>query len=268
MPMVIPMDADAVRIMMKYLVFLCCLLCMITIYGCGNKDNSKTVCTINGSIVTEEEMAALNGDEAAIFRMKILQQLAVEKKVGTFLSFEEIEQNLEQVNAERKKKVENSEVIYGVQQFSILQYYSLVMGDLERKLKDAIQKEVKEDELKEYYSLHKERYREADFYKITYKIYSDGVLVDEDSISIGKNNYRQMSEQNQELILNIETMKNGEEKIWIDQYGRQWNLKCEERILGNISTYEEVEGAVREQYSEEALEQLIEKRLIESNFVR
>ena len=77
-----------------------------------------------------------------------------------------------------------------------------------------------------------------------------------------------MSEQNQELILNIETMKNGEEKIWIDQYGRQWNLKCEERILGNISTYEEVEGAVREQYSEEALEQLIEKRLIESNFVR
>ena len=77
-------------------------------------------------------------------RHKIQQVLALEKGIVRTINFDEIMLNLKIVNAERKRKVENGEPIYGPMQLTSRNYFSHVFD----KMVIALKTELSKDELK------------------------------------------------------------------------------------------------------------------------
>ncbi len=77
-------------------------------------------------------------------RCKIQQLLALEKGIIKTSNFDEIMKELETVNAERKKKVEKGEPIYGPKQFTSRTYFFHVFD----KMVIALKNELAKNELK------------------------------------------------------------------------------------------------------------------------
>lgn len=77
-------------------------------------------------------------------RCKAQQILALEKGIVKTTNFDEIMEDLEKVNAERKRKVENGEPIYGPKQFTSRTYFSHIFD----KMVIALKNELAKDELK------------------------------------------------------------------------------------------------------------------------
>ncbi|MEO9514081.1 MAG: hypothetical protein ABJN84_03110 [Flavobacteriaceae bacterium] len=77
-------------------------------------------------------------------RYKIQQLLALQKGIVSTINFDEIMLDLEKVNAERKRKVEKGEPIYGPIQFTSRTYFSHVFD----KMVIALKNELSKDELK------------------------------------------------------------------------------------------------------------------------
>jgi len=79
-------------------------------------------------------------------RCKIQQILALEKGIIKTTSFDEITKEMEKVNAERKKKVEKGEPIYGPVQFTSRTYFYHVFDKMVIDLKNKFSKhELKPD---------------------------------------------------------------------------------------------------------------------------
>lgn len=77
-------------------------------------------------------------------RCKVQQVLALDKGIIKTTNFDEIMQELDNINAERLRKVENGEPIYGPKQFTSRTYFSHVFD----KMVIALKNELAKDELK------------------------------------------------------------------------------------------------------------------------
>lgn len=75
-------------------------------------------------------------------RCKIEQILALEKGIVTTINFDELMHEMTKVNADRKQKVANGEVIYGPKQYTSRTYFSKIQDKMRGALKKELAKNV------------------------------------------------------------------------------------------------------------------------------
>lgn len=227
--------------------------------GCQTKEDPLYV---DGTAVSKEELALLDQDTDLAVRMKVLQNLAYENGIMEEpFSYESMLLEMEEENVDRKEKKEAGEIVYGVTEYTPVQYYYAKMGEYERALKDVMIQNAPEEEQKEWYRLHLDEYRDIGEIRASVKTLWDNHIVSEEEISLTSDNYRTLSEQNEELASALMELSEGEERDWTDEYGQEWNVSCISRTKGNALSFEEVKGAVSEQYANEKLETELNERI-------
>ncbi len=239
-------------------MFLLLCICFIFV-GCRAEESSLCV---NKEAVSEQELTLLDGDIDLAVRMKVLQQWAYEAKITEEpFSYENMLKELEEENQKRIKKKEAGEVVYGVTEYTPVQYYYTKMGEYERMLKDTMIQNTSEEEQKEWYQAHLDEYRQIGEIRAVVKSLQDQHVISEEEISLTSENYRSLSQQNEELAAVLMDLSEGEERNWTDVYGQEWNTVCISRREGDALSYEEVKGAVSEQYASEKLETELNERI-------
>jgi len=108
----------------------------------GTQDSEDFWTKKLGGEIPLEKLKAVAIESAK--RCKVQQILALEKGIIKTANFDEIMDDLENINAERKRKVENGEPIYGPKQFTTRTYFSHVFD----KMVIALKNELAKDELK------------------------------------------------------------------------------------------------------------------------
>lgn len=235
------------------------LLCMV---GCQTK---KSLLYVNGEAVVEEEMELLDQNVEQVVRMKVLQQWAKESGViETAFSYQEMLQQMEKENQYRVEQKAAGGIVYGVLEYTPLQYYNVEMGQYERLLKDNMIREASWEELEIWYQEHKENYWQIGEIQADLTISYNGRVLSEQSISLTSYNYRSLSEQYEELVNYLVDLSVGEEYRWVDVDNREWILLCTNREEGAYQPFEEVMGAVSEQYASEKLEKELSERIAAS----
>ncbi len=91
-----------------------------------------------GDEIPLEKLKALALDKAK--RCKIQQKLALEKGIIKTANFDEIAEEMETINADRKQKVERGEAIYGPVKFTSRTYFSHVFDKMVIELKNELAK--------------------------------------------------------------------------------------------------------------------------------
>lgn len=245
-------------------LFLCACGCLVLLAGCGAKEDSlpkESLLYVDGEPVSEAEMELLEQDAERAVLMKALQRWAEEDGVdGTPFSFDSMLEQMEEENALRARQKAAGEVIYGVTEYSPLQYYRIRMGEYERALKDRIMGEAAEEELEAWYEGHLDNYWQMGEVTAAVTIYSDGRVVDESEVVLSPSNYRTLSEQNEQLAAVMADLPEGGELSFIDDYGMEWRVRCVSRGEGSYEPFADVRGAVAEQYAEEELRLELQKR--------
>lgn len=235
------------------------LLCMV---GCQAKES---LLYVNGEAVSQEEMELLDQDIDQAIRMKVLQQWAKESGViETAFSYKEMLQRMEEENRHRVEQKAAGGIVYGVLEYTPLQYYNVEMGKYERLLKDYMIREVSQEELEIWYQGHKENYWQIGEIQAVLTISYDGRVLSEQEISLNSYNYRSLSEQDEELVNHLVNLSEGEDSCWLDEYDREWILQCTSREEGTYQPFEEVMGAVSEQYASERLEKELSEKVAAS----
>lgn len=239
---------------------------LLTAAGCRAEEPvmRESLLYVNGWAVSEEEMALLGGDADKAVRMKVLQQMAEEYGTAETFSYEDMLLQMEEENQLRAEKAEAGEVIYGLLEYTPLQYYNVLMSSYERAIKDQWIAAATDDELEAYYEENVENYWQIGEIEATVTIRSDGRIVSQQEVSLNDNTYRTLSEQNETLVAVLEHMAEGDERGWTDEHGMEWTLVCTSRSENTYQAFEDVRGAVSEQWASAKLEEELSARIAES----
>lgn len=241
------------------------LFCAAAVSFCLSGCRDAPLLYVNGEPVTEEELALLDQDTDEAVRMKVLQQWAKESGViRTSFSLKEMLREMEAENRDRVKRKAEGGIVYGVTEYTPLQYYRILMGDFERALKDGMMEDFSEEELEAWYEAHRENFRQIGEIVAAVEVLSDGHVVSEGEISLSPATYRTLSEQNEELAAAMEGLWEGGEAAWTDDQGMEWRVRCLSREPDSYQPFEDVRGAVSEQCAEERLQEELEERILES----
>lgn len=246
------------------------ILAVVMITGCaaadnsGHKENTDWVLSVNGDGISEEELDMLGQDEEQAVYMKVLQQWGQELGLMKVLSYGDFLESLAQENEERAKKLENGEVVYGVTEYSPYQYYRVLRSEYERMIKDELIDKVASEELRTYYNDNLSDYEQIGEITAQLTVRSDGKIVEETDVILSAENYRIVSEQNEELAARLVNLPEGETAVWTDDNGIEWTLLCTGREENTFETYEDVAGAVAEQWASRELAEEMARRIEES----
>lgn len=251
-------------------ILLCMCGSVVCLAGCGAKDppsaenaspQKAPLLYVDGEAVPEAEMELLEQDIERAVSMKVLQRWAAEEGIDeTPFFYDDMLRQMEEENSLRVRKKAAGEVIYGVTEYTPLQYYNIRMGEYERALKDKIMAEASEEELEAWYEAHLENYRQMGEVTAVVTIYADGRVVDEAEVTLSSSNYRTLSEQNEQLAAVMADLQEGGESGFIDDDGMEWRVRCISRGGDSVEPFADVRGAVSEQYAEEKLRLAMKER--------
>lgn len=217
--------------------------------------------TINGVPVSEEELAFHDGNLERTVRSREIWNWAAECGVADEFSYDDFLQSLENENRERKKIQFGGGVVYGPVEYTPLQYYRRLLGEQEQKLCALILKETDSSELLHYYETHQENYMDVDTIEAKYTIWQEGCTVYEGNVVLEADTMRALSESDQELMEHLLRLEEGGQCCWTGKNGEEKLLNCVRREKGRVIPFEEVAGAVADQYAAERFEQELAKRL-------
>lgn len=225
--------------------------------GCGAE---QAPLYIDSEPVSEEELALLDGDPERAMRMRMLQRLAAEYVKTDPFSFEEMLRQLEEENQARAQRAASGEAVYGPLEYTPLQYYSIWMNGYERAVKDRWIAGASPEELTAYYEAHLEDYRQIGEITADVQIWLGGRLVSQQEVVLSADNYRTLSESNESLVWAMEELEPGGVQSWTDQQGLEWTVTCTERTADTYEEFENVRGAVSEQWASARLEKELAAR--------
>lgn len=113
-----------------------------------------------GEEVSEEELRTLV--EAYAAKVNAVFYLGNQLELCEPYSFEAMQLRLEQENASRQAKLDEGEVVYGVQQFTLNTYFQYTMDNLQASLMGYLEENADREILKmaeKYYEAHREDFR-------------------------------------------------------------------------------------------------------------
>lgn len=227
--------------------------------ACGKNE----VLTVDQMEITEDELALFDGNTEQAARMKQIQRWVVEEGLAEPFSYQKMIEELEQVNLERVKENKRGGVVYGIVEYTPLQYYHVIMGEFERLLKDNLMKQADETELRAYYEVNRENYRQTGQVNALLTVWEGDRVTEESQVQIDQYNIRTVSEKDELMVSYLLLLEEGETAEWIDVYGRSCTLVCTKKVADSYDSYEEVKGAVLEQYASEQLELQLAQRMEE-----
>ena len=228
-------------------------------------DEREPLLYVNGEAVSEEEMAVLDGDTGRAVRMKVLQQWAEELGYIDGFSWDSMLEALARENESRAETAASGGVVYGPVEYTSLQYYYILMGDLERLIRDELSAAATQEDLRTFYEEHLEDYREIGEITAVVTVSTEkGEVIREETVTLSPANYRVMSERDERLTYELSMLWEGQEANWTDEYGQVWELRCTGRTPDTYEPFEDISGAVGEQYAGEQLELELERRTDES----
>lgn len=225
---------------------------VLVLPGCAGE---RAPLYVDGEAVTGEELALLDGDAEPAIRMRLLRRLAAEPGEAEPFSFEEMLRLLEEENRARARKAAAGEPVYGVLEYTPLQYYSVCMADYERTVRDRWISAVSREELLAYYEAHLEDYRQIGEITADVQISLGGRAVNRREVVLNAASYRTLSEENEALVYALEEMQPGEVRSWTDEQGLEWTAACTGRTADTYEDFDEVKGAVSEQWAGAKLEE-------------
>ena len=215
---------------------------------------------VDGEPVSEEELALLDGDAALAIRMRLLQRLSAEYTKTEAFSFEEMLRQLEEENRTRAQKAASGEAVYGPLEYTPVQYYSICMDGYERIIKDQWIAGASREELTAYYEAHLGDYRQVGEITADVQLWLGGRLANRREVVLSAANYRTLSEENETLVYALEEMEPGEVRGWTDEQGLEWTVTCTGRTADSYEKFEDVSGAVSEQWASARLEEELAAR--------
>lgn len=222
------------------------------------------VLLINGTPIYSQEYQIHGAVAERVARSRAIMDWASELEGEKSVSYGEILQALERENAERKAKKESDQPIYGPLEFDHIQYYKKYVGDCQQRIVQKLEQEAEQDALVQFYDRNRQQYRHADTISAEYSVWQQGVLIREGTVQLDRYNIRSMSESNEQLVENLLQLSPQQELFWDASDGIQIQLRCTQRIPGEVAPYEEVAGAVLQQYAAQQFEDRLEERIKES----
>lgn len=228
--------------------------------ACGR----KALLYVDGMAVEKEELAFLNEDTERAVRVKQIQKWAEEEGLAEPFSYGKMMKQLEEENRQRAAAKTSGGTVYGMSEYTPLQYYHQTMGDYERLLKDDLMKQTDEKTLRAYYEGNREAYRQIGRTKAALTIREEGEAAEVTEIVVDRYNIRSISERDEELVSHLLSLNAGDTVVWTDGYGRACTLVCTNKDEDTYAAYEEVSGAVLEQYAAWQFEEELNRRAAES----
>lgn len=220
---------------------------------------------VDGKGITQEEIRFHNHDIDRAIRSRVIFNWAAKEGLADEFSYETFQKSLKTENKERKEIKKKGEPLYGPVEFTPMQYYKRQLGEYERSLKDHMMKRVEKKELYEFYKTHQENFKEVDTVCAEYIVRQDGREIYKESVILDKNNIRAKMEFDEEFVNRLLLLEEGGKVIWSTAQGEEKELYCTSREDGGYLSYEEVSGAVLEQYIANKFEVELQKRISESN---
>lgn len=230
---------------------------LLILSGCAGE---RAPLYVDGEPVTGEELALLDGDAQPAVRMRLLWRLAAEPGEAEPFSFEEMLRQLEEENRTRAQKAASGEAVYGPLEYTPLQYYSICMDGYERTVKDQWIAGASREELAAYYEAHLEDYRQVGEITADVQLWLGGRLFNQREVVLNADSYRTLSEENEALVWAMEELEPGDVQSWTDQQGLEWMVTCTGRTADSYEEFEDVRGAVSEQWASARLEEELAAR--------
>lgn len=221
----------------------------------------KPLLYVDGRAVSAQEMSLLDDNVERAVWMKQLQEWAREEGVAETFSYDALIEELEIENCRRTEQKESGGIVYGIVEYTPLQYYNLTMGIYERSLKEKFMEQADETKLREYYESHRKDYLQIGSIEAELTIWEEGKVWKVQEIQADQYTIRGISERDEMLAKYLLELGEGETARWEDQYGRTCQLYCVTKEGDIEIPYEQVAGAVLEQYAAEQFTNELEKRI-------
>ena len=174
-------------------------------------------------------------------------------------SFELLEFRMLQENQQRKAKIEQGEVVYGLQQFTLETYFQYLLGNLETKLHQYLENNIDKDivrQAKDYYQKNKEKFKYRK--EVTYELTSDN-KVETVSVDDSQLNFLGKTDERLADFLSLEEIGACYQDI-VDGESRTIVIKD---IIFNEDIFEKNQEIVVYKYiREELLDKIIEKIIL------
>lgn len=248
--------------MFKRRTYLAVFAAVVIIFILAKQLNEeKAPLTINGEPVSEEELAFHDGSLERTVRSREIWNWAAEGGMADEFSYDDLIQSLENENRERKKLQSEGGVLYGPVEYTPLQYYRRLTGERERMLRTRILEKTDSSELIRYYETHQENYMDVDTIEAEYTIRQEGRTIYEGNVVLEAESMRGLSESDEELAEHLMQLEEGGQYRWTGKNGEDKLLNCVRREKGRVIPFEEVAGAVADQYTAERFEQELTKRI-------
>lgn len=211
--------------------------------------------------VTQEEIDLNHGDMNQVRRNKEIQKWAAQEGMTEEFTYDGFLKSLKAENEKRASIYQQGGVIYGPIEYTQLQYYNILIGEMERSLRQLYIEQADQKTLEIYYQENQESYRHVDEIECDFTIWQDEKIIYDSTVLLDKNNFRTLSESDEYLVSQMMNLSEGGENHWKGEDGREYLLVCTRRTDGGIMPLTEVYGAVKDQWAREAFEKELKLRL-------
>lgn len=226
---------------------------------------------VNGTPICQQEFN-LNGQSVdRVVRSHAIMEWADEAGVNEYLTYSKLLRSMEKENRERLEKKEKGEPVYGPSEYNSIQYYKKYIGDCEQGIKYQIEQTVAQEDLISFYDSHLQDYRHIDTVGAEYSVWQGGVQTMRGTVQLDQYTVRGLSESSEEFVEQLMQLQPQQQIVWDVAEGVQIQLLCIYREPGTIAPFEEVAGAVSQQYAAAQFESQLEKRVKEAtvwNFIK
>lgn len=194
----------------------------------------------------------------ALVESKVVFIMAAERGILDYQSYDGLLESMEEENAERARKLENGEVVYGLSQFTPFTYYQYLNQNAGAELEYS-QRELSDpsrEDLVQTYEAYKELFDLGTVY-VYEVLYEDGgrETVSQSSLEVAKEDT-----VTQLLLEEFERMECGQTISDVSIDGRQADIVLAEKQFQGYAELDAVEDSVRALYAREAIAELIQTR--------
>lgn len=222
------------------------------------------VLMVNGTPVFQEEYSCNGQSAEQTLRSRVVMAWAEEYEPGRECSMKKLAQKREAENQRRQEQIAKGEPVYGPAEYTTVQYYKQYISECEQLIVGALEHQATQEELEAFYKEHQQEYRQIDTIAAEYSLWQQGVLTQQGTVMLDQYTVRGLTETSEELVERMLGLQPGGEIVWDVADGLQLQLRCTGREPGALASFEEVSGAVAQQYAASQFTSQLEQRMKDS----